>query len=127
MNSRSDSGIKREALVPAAIERAMLGQCDGCPLTWLRGNTANVSRSSSPTLTLAQLKATELCFRRYPVLLPLFPAGMSNFLCLLRLSKMVCSLLRVQDAQCINFLAVLPANHFDFANGTSASRLRNTV
>lgn len=39
----------------------------------------------------------------------------------------MCSLLLVQDAQCINFLAVLPANRLDFVNGMSASRLRNIV
>lgn len=39
----------------------------------------------------------------------------------------MCSLLLVQGAPCINFLDVLSANHFDFVNGASASRLRNTV
>lgn len=40
---------------------------------------------------------------------------------------MVCSLFLVQGAQCINFLAVLHANHFDFVNGTNVSSLINTV
>lgn len=124
MNSRSESGIKREALVPVAIERAMFGWCPGS-LTRLGGNTPNVA-GSSPSLAVAQVKATKLCFCRHPVL-PLFSAGISTNFCLLRLSKMVCSLLLVQDAQCINFLAVLPANHLDFVNGTSASRIRNIV
>lgn len=35
--------------------------------------------------------------------------------------------LPVQDALCINVLAVLPAKHFDFVNGIYASSLRNIV
>jgi len=86
-----------------------------------------VAGFSSASLALAWLRATEFCFCRCPVLLPLFPAGISNFFCLPRWSKTVCSLLLVHDAQCRNFLAILPANHFDFVSGTSASRLRDTI
>lgn len=98
---------------PPDLTQSECGQCeDGC---------------SSSSLAPVCLKAIKLCFCRYPVLLPLFPAQISNFFCLLQLREMVCTLFLVQCAQCIHFLPVLPANHSDFVNVTYTPSLRNTV
>lgn len=82
VKSRLESGIKREALVPAAIEQAVFGWCDGGPLTQLGGNTANVARSSLSRLALAELKATELYFCRFS-----FPCSQQDLKLLSALTK----------------------------------------